>query len=137
MAFTNGKTEFLGLHPLSFAEFVHAMGEIDLHQLLRTGPLLDIEIFRPRLTELLRQYYCVGGMPEAVAEFSAAKDPVAVRELQMNLLYAYERDFSKYAPTGIVPRIRAVWNSVPAQLAREQRKFVYGVVKEGARAREY
>ncbi|MCX7029584.1 MAG: DUF4143 domain-containing protein, partial [Spirochaetes bacterium] len=65
------------------------------------------------------------------------KDFAAVREIQKNLLYAYERDFSKYAPTGIVPRIRAVWNSIPAQLAREQRKFVYGLVKEGAPAREY
>jgi predicted AAA+ superfamily ATPase len=136
-AFPVGKTEFLGLHPLSFAEFVHAMGETALHEVLRTGPLPDIELFRPRLIELLRQYYCVGGMPEAVAAFSATKDLVAVRELQENLLYAYERDFSKYAPTGVVPRIRAVWNSIPAQLAREQRKFVYGVVKEGARAREY
>ena len=136
-AFPVGKTDFLSLHPLAFSEFIHALGEAPLHELLRSGPLPDIELFRPRLIELLRQYYCVGGMPEAVAAFAATKDFAAVREIQKNLLYAYERDFSKYGRTEIVPRIRAVWNSIPAQLAREQRKFVYGVVKEGARAREY
>ncbi|MCX7028586.1 MAG: AAA family ATPase, partial [Spirochaetes bacterium] len=73
-AFPVGKTDFLSLHPLAFSEFIHALGEAPLHELLRSGPLPDIELFRPRLIELLRQYYCVGGMPEAVAAFAATKD---------------------------------------------------------------
>jgi uncharacterized protein len=136
-SFPVGKTDFLSLEPLGFAEFTLALGETGLHGLLKSGSLADIEAARPRLIETLRQYYCVGGMPEAVASFAEQRDFVRAREIQKNLLNAYERDFSKYAPAATVPRIRAVWNSIPAQLGREHRKFVYGLVREGARAREY
>ena len=137
VSFPVGKTDFLTLEPLGFAEFTQALGETGLHELLISGSLADIETARAGFIETLRQYYCVGGMPEAVSSFAAHKDYAQVREIQKNLLNSYERDFSKYAPSATVPRIRSVWNSIPSQLAREQRKFVYGLVREGARAREY
>ena len=85
----------------------------------------------------IKQYYFVGGMPEAVQSFIAENDFEEVRDIQKRILSAYEQDFSKHAPVGAVPRIRMVWNSIPSQLAKENRKFIYGLVREGARAKEY
>ena len=96
-----------------------------------------LAVFSTKLIELLRQYYFVGGMPEVVKNFLEEKDFSIVRNIQKQLLAAYEQDFSKHAPNRMVPRIRSVWNSLPAQLARENRKFVYGLARKGARAREY
>ena len=93
--------------------------------------------FRREYGTQLRNYYYVGGMPEAVSNFSQNKSFNEVREIQKNILRAYEQDFSKHAPNEIVPRIRMLWNSIPAQLARENKKFVYGLMKEGARAKDY
>ena len=136
-SFPVGKVDFIHLHPLSFDEFLLALGEVESAGILRTGEWPMLDLFRDRYVELLRYYYCVGGMPEAVATFVAGRDMHAVREAQRRLLASYEQDFSKYAEPRVVPRIRAVWDSIPSQLAREQRKFVYGLVREGARAREY
>ncbi len=86
---------------------------------------------------MLKQYYYVGGMPEAVLSFSQKKDFQIVREIQKRILNSYELDFSKHPPKAIVPRIRMLWNSIPAQLAKENRKFIYGIIKQGARAKDY
>ena len=136
-AFPVGKVDFIDLHPLSFEEFLLALGEADLLGILRSGDWPLLELFRERITDLLRYYFCVGGMPEAVASFIADRDFGQVRGVQEKLLTAHEQDFSKYAEPALVPRIRAVWDSIPSQLAREQKKFMYGLVREGARAREY
>lgn len=137
VSFPVGKVDFLNLYPLSFLEFLKAIGDSELSDLVSFGDWSMIDAFKEKLTESLRYYYCVGGMPESVATFIATKDLGQVRVFQKKLLEAYEKDFSKYAKSGMVPRIRAVWNSLPAQLAREQKKFMYGLVREGARAREY
>ncbi len=136
-SFPVGKVEFLDLYPLSFEEFLWALGEAELAGLLSGHDWQMLELFRDKLIDYLKYYFCVGGMPECVGSFAAGRDLDKVRETQGRLLSAYEQDFSKYAEPAMVPRIRAVWNSIPSQLAREQRKFTYGLVREGARAREY
>ena len=109
----------------------------------RFAELLDrqdfqmITSFKQIYIDALKQYYFVGGMPEAVQSFSENKDFNEVREIQKRILLAYEQDFSKHAPNEIVPRLRMLWNSIPAQLAKENKKFIYGLVREGARAKEY
>ena len=136
-SFPVGKVEFLDLHPLSFTEFMDAMQENSLLGLLQRKEWAMIRNFKTRFIELLRQYYYVGGMPEAVLSFSERRDFREVRDIQKRILIAYEQDFSKYAPNSIVPRIRMLWNSIPSQLAKENKKFIYGTIKEGARAKEY
>lgn len=96
-----------------------------------------ITIFKLKYIELLKYYYYVGGMPEAVQSFAEKKDFQGVRDIQQRILDAYEQDFSKHAPNDVVPRIRMIWNSIPAQLAKENKKFMYGVLKEGARAKDF
>ena len=109
----------------------------------RFAELLDkqdfgmITDFKQTYIDALKQYYFVGGMPEAVQSFAENKDFNEVREIQKRILAAYEQDFSKHAPNAAVPRLRMLWNSIPSQLARENKKFVYGLVREGARAKEY
>lgn len=89
--------------------------------------------FRQDYVDLLKYYYYVGGMPEAVQAFADNRDFNEVREIQQRILDAYEQDFSRHAPYEVVPRIRMLWNSIPAQLAKENKKFIYGLIKEGAR----
>jgi uncharacterized protein len=137
VSFPVGKVEFLDLYPLSFTEFLDALGDRALTDILNSGDWKLITAFKSKFIERLRQYYYVGGMPEAVLRFSENKSFVEVRGIQKQILEAYERDFSKHAPQEIVPRIRMVWNSIPSQLAKENRKFVYGLVKEGSRAKDY
>ena len=137
VSFPVGKVEFLDLFPMSFAEFLWAMGEKEAARLIREKDWLMADVFKDRLIDLLKHYFCVGGMPACVDRFAKTRDVALVRDTQFELLRAYEQDFSKHAEPSIVPRIRAVWNSIPSQLAREQRKFTYGLVREGARAREY
>ena len=132
-----GKIEFMVLRPLSFAEFLMAVGEQQLGELLCLKKWSTVRLFSDQLKMRLRQYYFVGGMPEAVKLFAENNDLQEVRQVQHAILATYERDFSKHAPTEIVPRIRQLWNSLPAQLSKENRKFIYGLVREGARAREY
>ncbi|MCF0059233.1 ATP-binding protein [Dyadobacter sp. CY356] len=136
-SFPVGKVEFLDLHPLSFIEFLHALGESPLLQLLESQDWLLIKTFKTKYIQLLKQYYYVGGMPEAVLSFSKNSDFDKVRDIQKRILESYEQDFSKHAPREIVPRIRMLWQSTPAQLAKENKKFIYGIIKEGARAKEY
>ncbi len=136
-SFPVGKVEFLDLHPLSFPEFLTAMGKQRLCEALADLRFDTVGAFTGQLIELLKQYFFVGGMPEAVSSFARSGDMKRVRKIQRDLLIAYEHDFSKHAPSAAVPRIRSVWESLPGQLARENRKFVFGLIREGARAREY
>lgn len=136
-SFPVGKVQFMTLHPMSFFEFLDAMGENILMEIIRRKDWATVNMFSPKLSEILKQYYYVGGMPEAVQAFSESQDWKEVREIQNEILKSYDYDFSKHAPVDVVPRIRMLWNSLPAQLSKENRKFIYGLVKEGARAREY
>ena len=136
-SFPVGKVQFLNLYPMSFMEFLDALGEEPLSKVITGQNWTNINLFSSRLKELLKQYYFVGGMPEAVLSFSESRDWKEVREIQNDILESYDRDFSKHAPADIVPRIRQLWQSLPSQLSKENRKFIYGLIKEGARAREY
>ncbi len=136
-SFPVGKVEFMDLYPLSFAEFILAMGKQQYANLLQTEDYKMISTFRQEYTDLLKQYYYIGGMPEVVSDFSINKDFNEAREIQSRILAAYELDFSKHAPHEVVPRIRMLWNSIPSQLTKENKKFIYGLIKEGSRAKEY
>jgi len=114
-----------------------AMGKEQYVEALLINDFNMAYMFRQEYIDLLKQYYYVGGMPEAVLRFSENKDWNEVRNIQERILAAYEQDFSKHAPNDVVPRIRMIWNNIPAQLARENKKFIYGLIREGARAREY
>jgi len=136
-SFPVGKVEFLDLYPLSFFEFMLAMGKEQYVELLQKGDFEMATTFKQEYIDLLKHYYYVGGMPEVVLSFSETKDFNEVREIQQRILAAYEQDFSKHAPNEMVPRIRMLWNSIPAQLTKENKKFIYGLIKDGARAKEY
>ena len=136
-SFPVGKVRFMTLRPMSFLEFLIAVGEDGLENMLAAKDWTNIAMFSSRLKEYLKMYYYVGGMPEAVLAFSLRRDFDEVREIQQEILHSYDFDFSKHAPLEIVPRIRQLWTSLPAQLSKENRKFIYGLVKSGARAREY
>ncbi len=136
-SFPVGKVDFLNLYPLSFKEFLMATGKSQFAELLDRQDFDMITSFKQTYIDSLKQYYFVGGMPEAVLSFSEDKDFDEVREIQNKILTAYEQDFSKHAPNEIVPRLRMLWNSIPSQLAKENKKFIYGLVREGARAKEY
>ena len=125
-SFPVGKVDFIDLQPLSFFEFLNAVGEKDI-----------LNLIKDKLEMYLKQYLFIGGMPEVVDNYIKNKDFEEVRNIQIRLLEAYEQDFSKHAPNIIVPRIRQLWNNIPTQLAKENKKFIYGLIKEGARAREY
>ena len=137
VSFPVGKVDFLDLHPMNLLEFLEALGERDLADLCARRDWDLIAPFQAKYEELLRQYYYVGGMPEAVSAFRERRDPVAARSIQERILAALELDFSKHAPNAVVPRIRLLWNSIASQLSKENRKFIYGLIREGARAREY
>lgn len=136
-SFPVGKVDFMELFPMTFVEFLVAMGEENLAEMIENSDMQDLSYFHSTLTTMLKYYFFVGGMPEAVAEFTANRDWTATRNIQESILQSYKRDFSKHAPSDILPRINMVWESIPAQLAKENKKFVYGVVKEGARAKDY
>ncbi len=137
ISFPVGKVDFLNLFPLNFIEFLDALNEAALIKILQEQDWKLITTFKNKYIERLRQYYFVGGMPEAVLRFSINNNYSEVRHIQKQILTAYEYDFSKHAPNEIVPRIRMLWNSIPAQLAKENRKFIYGIIKSGARAKDY
>ena len=136
-SFPVGKVDFLKLQPLSFSEFLMATGNERFAELLKKQDYEMITSFKQTYIDALKHYYFVGGMPEAVQSFAENKDFNEVRAIQKRILVAYEQDFSKHAPNEIVPKIRMLWNSIPSQLARENKKFIYGLVREGGRAREY
>ena len=136
-SFPVGKVDFLDLHPLSFGEFLLALDKKPLYDLLLSRDWTLITSFKSKFIELLRQYYYIGGMPEAVYSFANENDFKKVRDIQTRILSAYEQDFSKHAPHEVVPRIRMIWQSIPSQLAKENKKFIYGMLKQGARAKDF
>ena len=136
-SFPVGKVDFLKLYPLSFKEFLMATGKERFAELLDKRDFQMITSFKQTYIDALKHYYFVGGMPEAIQSFTEDKDFNEVREVQKRILAAYEQDFSKHAPNEIVPRIRMLWSSIPSQLAKENKKFIYGLVREGARAKDY
>ena len=136
-SFPVGKVEFLNLFPMSFEEFLLAIGKENLVNLYKEKEYDLINAFKNEYISLLKTYYFVGGMPEVVASFAVEQDLEKCRNLQNNILAAYEQDFSKHAPNEIVPKIRTLYNNIPVQLAKEHRKFVYSHIKEGARAKEF
>ena len=136
-SFPVGKVDFLKLYPLSFKEYLMAVGKERFAELLNRQDYQMIAGFRQTYTDALKHYYFVGGMPEAVQSFAENKDFNEVRAVQKRILSAYEQDFSKHAPNEMVPKIRMLWNSIPTQLAKENKKFIYGLLRKGARAKEY
>ena len=136
-SFPVGKVEFLDLYPLSYYEFMMALGKERFVTLLQGRQYSFATDFKQEYIDSLKQYYYVGGMPEVVQAFADNRDFNEVRTIQRRILSAYEQDFSKHAPNEAVPRIRMLWNSIPAQLTKENKKFIYGFIKEGARAKEY
>ena len=136
-SFPVGKVEFLHLYPLNFREFLTALNEDALADLLIQNDFALLNTFRTKYIELLKKYYYIGGMQEAIMTFIETDDMREVRKVQNELLLYYESDFSKHAPVEQYPRIQMVWNSIPAQLAKENRKFIYGIIREGARAKDY
>lgn len=137
MSFPVGKVDFLSLYPLSFKEFLIATAGGRFAELLDKQDYSMVTAFKQTYIDALKQYYFVGGMPEAVSSFTEEKDFNEVREIQKHILAAYEQDFSKHAPIETVSKIRMIWNSIPSQLAKENKKFIYGLVREGGRAKEY
>ncbi|MDY4526970.1 MAG: ATP-binding protein [Parabacteroides sp.] len=135
-SFPVGKVDFLDLHPMSFKEFLLANGEELLVSYILRGER-NLAPFTDQLTGLLKQYFIIGGMPAAVQTWIETHDYFAVDDVQQGLIDAYENDFSKHAPRNLVEKIRYVWSSIVSQLAKENKKFVYGLIREGARAREY
>ena len=136
-SFPVGKVDFMDLYPLSFKEFLCAAGSDNLAECLSERDYEMAGIFKHDFIDRLKEYYYVGGMPEVVNDFVQNRDFDSVRDIQSKILLAYELDFSKHAPNNEVPRIRMLWNSIPAQLAKENKKFIYGLIREGARARDY
>lgn len=137
VSFPVGKVDFLSVHPLDFCEFLDVMGQSSLVKALENGDTSVIENFHENLIELLKQYYFVGGMPEVVNAFIKDFDYNNARQIQNNILTAYENDFSKHAPISQLPRIRLVWQSIVGQLAKENSKFIYSIMRKGARAKEF
>lgn len=135
-SFPVGKVDIIHLYPMTFTEFLIANNDDKLAEILENDDKQLIELFASKYIELLRQYYYVGGMPEAVRQFVADRNLIEVRNIQKNILVAYESDISKH--TGVeTQRVRMVWQSIPGQLARENKKFVYGAVRKGARAKDF
>lgn len=136
-SFPIGKVDFLKLYPLSFKEFLIATGNERFADLLDKQDYQMITSFKQKYIDALKTYYFVGGMPEVVQNFVLNKDYNEVRSIQKRIFLAYEQDFSKHAPNEIVPKIRMLWNNIPSQLVKENKKFIYGLVREGARAKDY
>lgn len=137
VSFPVGKVDFLTVYPLDFPEFLDAMGQSLLLQALESGDQTLIENFHDQWVELLKQYYFVGGMPEVVSTFITNNNYHQAREIQDSILTAYENDFSKHAPIAQLPRIRLIWHSIVGQLAKENSKFIYSVLRKGSRAKEF
>jgi len=138
-SFPVGKVNFFNLYPMTFLEFLNAIGESRYRKMLESiaEPHSLAEAFHSHLTDLLRQYFFIGGMPEAVLHHSAAGNAREVREIQEEIIKSYVLDFAKHAPATDIPKLTQVWDSIPGHLARENKKFVFSAVKKGARARAY
>ena len=136
-SFPVGKVDFVSLYPMNFKEFLMATGHASLIAPIQKGDWTTVRFVKDKLIALLRTYYYVGGMPEAVLSYCERKNLNEVRRIQENILLTYENDFSKHAPMAEVPRIRMVWHSIMGQLAKENRKFIYGMLRQGARSKDY
>ena len=136
-SFPVGKVDFMSMFPMSFMEFLGNIGERQLANQLQNKNWELIAVFHEKLVEILRLYYFIGGMPEAVSNYIDYKNLDTVRSIQQKILAGYENDFAKHAPNEIVPRIRLVWNALISQLAKENKKFIYGQIKKGGRAKDF
>ncbi len=136
-SFPVGKVSFLRVYPLSFQEFLCAIGKEGLSTILTSHDYIAINAFASEYIDLLRQYYFIGGMPEAVKTYINQQDYQSVRRVQQEILSSYRKDFSKHPPKEIVQRMLLLWDAIPAQLSQENRKFIYSAVKTGARARDF
>lgn len=136
-SFPVGKVDMLYMYPMDFEEFLLAMGKEQLVELLRNNSWAALTPLRGMLTELLRQYYFVGGMPEAVKTYVERGDIWEVRSIHSKIIDAYRNDMSKHVPKQQAQRINMVWNSIPSQLARDNKKFIYGALRKGARANDF
>jgi uncharacterized protein len=136
-SFPVGKVDFLRLYPMSFIEFLESSGEALLAAQIQNKNWDTVASFHEKLISILRLYYFIGGMPEVVADYIKNKDLHTVRNIQQKILVGYENDFAKYAPNAIVPKIKMVWQSLISQLAKENRKFIYGQIRKGARAKDF
>jgi predicted AAA+ superfamily ATPase len=125
------------MYPMNFYEFLLAVGESEMAEILEKKQWDLLPVFTDKFKEHLRYYFYIGGMPEVVNDFVTNRNWNNIRTKQTEILAAYENDFSKHAPYEIVPRLNMVWQNIPAQLSKENRKFIYNVMKEGARAKDY
>lgn len=136
-SFPVGKTERAYLYPMTYREFLMANGQEQLSDVIESGDQELIRVFREKLIDFLRQYYFVGGMPEAVRTFSETGDFNEARRIQNELIGVYRQDFSKHAEPRLTERLNLIWDSVVSQLAKENRKYIYGQVKKGSRAKDF
>ncbi len=136
-SFPVGKVDFMDLQPMSFSEFLLALGEQQLVKVLQNKDWETLSVFRDKLTNYLKYYFFIGGLPEVVETYAQTKDWQKVRYVQNRILLSYQGDFSKHAPYTMVPRLQMVWQSIASQLAKENKKFVYGAIREGARAKDF
>lgn len=137
VSFPVGKVDMVKMYPMTFVEFLTAIGQESLADAVLNSDWSLINAFSVRFTDCIRQYYFVGGMPAVIQEYITSGNLMAVRERQKQILFDYRRDFSKHAPAQQVPRINMVWDSIPAQLAKDNQKFIYGALKKGGRATEF
>jgi predicted AAA+ superfamily ATPase len=137
VSFPVGKVDFLNMYPMSFYEFLLAMGEHSLAGVLEKKQWEVLSVFTSKFIEYLKYYFYIGGMPEVVQHFITDRDWSYVRKDQKRILIAYENDFSKHAPKEEIQRLHLLRQSIPAQLAKENKKFIYGIVREGARAKDF
>ena len=136
-SFPVGKVDILHLYPMTFDEFLLAKGRIQLYDILKSKDWEILKMLRVEYITALREYYFVGGMPEAVSAFVNKNDAMMVRDIQNNILFAYQKDISKHVPASESNRINMVWQSMPSQLVKENKKFIYGVAKPGGRAKDF
>lgn len=136
-SFPVGKVDFLNVYPLSFFEFLEAIGEKRFVDLITSLNFDSVKIFKDEYIRLLKVYFYTGGMPEVVSNYVKNKDFKEVRNIQNTILQTYEKDFSKHLPVSLISKTRMLWNNIPAQFAKENKKFIYGIIKHGARAKEY
>lgn len=136
-SFPVGKVDILHIHPMTFDEFLLAKGKSQMVDILRSKDWITIKLLRNEFIKALREYYFVGGMPESVNEFVETNDAMKVRDIQNNILYTYQKDISKHVPASESNRINMVWRSMPSQLVKENKKFIYGVARPGGRAKDF
>lgn len=136
-SFPVGKVDILHIYPMTFDEFLLAKGKKQMVDILRSKDWMTIKLLKNEYIRTLREYYFVGGMPESVKKFIETNDAIKVREVQNNILYTYQKDISKHVPVLESNRINMVWQSMPSQLVKENKKFIYGVAKPGGRAKDF